>query len=69
MEAKMIKELKKGEYFTLKPYTDDEITEARVYVKEDYDRSERKYYAYKWADIWSGRYFKGSRVVYIGFTF
>lgn len=68
MTSKKLKELKKGEYFTLKPV--EEPSEAQVYVKDDYDRSERKYLAMKFTDIWgSGRYFKGDKVVYVDFTF
>ena len=36
-----IQELKKGDYFTLKPIA--EPKESQVYVYDGYDRSERKY--------------------------
>lgn len=67
MEAKKIKDLKAGEWFTLKPI--DEPKETQVYIKGEYDRSERKYECGKWCDISYGRYFKGDKVVYVGFTF
>lgn len=62
-----IKELKKGEYFTIKQI--DNPTENQVYVRGDYDRSERKYECYKFADVCSFRYFKGDKEVYTDFIF
>lgn len=35
-----LKDIKKGEYFTLKPIA--EPKESQVYIKEEYDRSEKK---------------------------
>ena len=62
-----IKDLKKGEYFTLKPYS--EPTENQVYVRGEYDRSERKYECGKFSDISYSRLLKGNTVVYTDFTF
>lgn len=67
MESKKIRDLKKGEYFTLKPI--EEPKETQVYIREDFDRSEGKYWGQKWSDISSGRFFSGDKVVYVGFTF
>lgn len=62
-----IRELKKGDFFTLRPV--DEPKESQVYVRDDYDRSEKKYGAYKFSDVNSFRSFKPTTQVYTGFTF
>lgn len=62
-----IKELKKGEYFTLKAI--DNPTEKQVYVKGDYDRSEKRYEAVNFADISKAKYLKPNTVVYVDFIF
>lgn len=67
MEAKKIKDLKKGEWFTLKPI--EEPAGMQVYVRGNYERSGKKYSCYKWADVNTERFFKGDKVVYVGFTF
>lgn len=60
-EMKPIKTLKKDQYFTLNPV--EEPKESQVWVFDGYDREERKYYAYKFADVNHGRYFKGDKLV------
>lgn len=67
MESKKLKELKRGEWFTLKPV--ETPRESQVYIKSDYDRSERKYWATKWSDIGDGKYVSGDKVVYVDFEF
>ena len=67
MESAKIKDLKKGELFTLKPI--ESPKDCQVYIREDYDRTEKKFWGQKWFDNCSGRYFDGNKVVYIGFTF
>jgi len=62
-----IKDLKKGEYFTLKQI--DEPKESQVYVRGEYDKSERKYECYKWDDVNNTRFYKGEKEVYTDFTF
>lgn len=62
-----VKDLKKGDYFTLKPIA--EPKESQVYVRDDYDRAEKKYTAYRFSDINSFRSLKPSTVVYTDFTF
>ena len=62
-----VKDLKKGEYFTLKPYS--EPTEKQVYIRGEYDRAERKYDCGKFDDISYSRLLKGNTVVYTDFTF
>lgn len=68
METKTIKQLKKGEFFTLKDYGENP-PEARVYIRGEYERSEKKYECEKFSDFCAYSLFKGSRVVYVGFTF
>ena len=64
----MLKDVKKGGYFTLKPIEDPK--ESQVYVKGDYDRSSKKFECQKFTDIWgNGRLLKGTTKVYIDFTF
>ena len=62
-----MKELKKGELFTLKPIANPR--ENQVFIRSDYDRSERKYWATKWTDIGDGKYIAGDREVYTDFEF
>lgn len=66
-EIKKIKDLKKGEWFTLKPI--EYPKESQVWSLEGYDRSTRKYWAVRWSDIGDSREFKGDKEVYTGFTF
>lgn len=67
MQSIKMKDLKKGEFFTLKPV--EQPRESQVYIKSDYDRSERKYWATKWTDIGDGKYVSGEKEVYIDFEF
>ena len=62
-----IKELKKGEFFTLKPIA--EPKEHQVYIKGEYDRAEKKYACDKFSDISACRYLKADTKVYTEFTF
>ena len=62
-----IKNLKKGEFFTLKAI--ENPTENQVWVKGDYDRTERKYVCYKFSDVCACRLFKGDKEVHTEFTF
>ncbi len=62
-----LKDLKKGEYFTLKPI--EEPKENQVYIRGEYDRTEKKYECGKFSDISYTRYIDGDREVYTDFTF
>lgn len=62
-----IKELKQGEWFTLKPIEDPK--ESQVYIRGAYDRSEKKYECGKFSDISYSRLLKGDTEVYTVFTF
>lgn len=62
-----LKDIKKGEYFTLKPIA--EPKESQVYIKEEYDRSEKKFLCGKFSDISASRLLKPDTTVYTDFTF
>lgn len=64
MQQSQLKALSKGEFFKLSP-TDS----APVWVRDCFDQSERKYWVYKFDDINAGKFVKGSRAVFSGFTF
>lgn len=67
MENKTIKDLKKGEFFTRKAI--DNPTETQVWIRGDYDRSEKKYEATRFDDINRTMLFKPSTPVYTEFVF
>lgn len=62
-----LRKLPQGTYFTLKPIENPK--ENQVYVKCGYDWSEKKFWAQKFSDISDGRYIRGDKEVYTGFTF
>lgn len=62
-----LKDLKLGEYFTLKPI--EEPKESQVYIRGEYDRSEKKYDCGKFSDISYSRMIDGNKEVYTDFTF
>ncbi len=70
MEEKLLKDVKPGEWFTLKrPADENYVPDNLVWVRDAYDHSERKYECYKWSDMnhWSLK--KGTCKVWVGFTF
>jgi len=67
MEQKALRDIKKGEFFTLKPY--EEPKDSQVFTKGDYDRSTKTFGCTRFSDFCDERFFKGSRIVYVGFTF
>ena len=67
MKQVLLKDLKKGEWFTLKPI--EEPNEMQVYVKDDYYRPEKVFICYKYGDVCYSRDFKGDRKVYTDFIF
>lgn len=62
-----LKDIKPGQYFTLRPV--EYPKPSQVYVKREYDRSERKYWAQKYDDISDGKYLRGDREVYVDSIF
>lgn len=61
-----IKELKKGEFFRL---VTKKGVGAKTYVRDEYDRSDKKYCAYDFFDVCAFRYFKPSQEVTTDFEF
>lgn len=61
-EAVPLKSLKKGAWFTIKPIAYP--TDKQVYIKDDYDREERKFMCGRCDDISYSTYFKGDKLVY-----
>lgn len=59
-----LKELKKGDFFKLK-----DLDTAIVYVRGEYDRSTKTYSCFKFEDVNDERFLKGSKKVFVGFTF
>lgn len=70
-----LKEIKKGEFFRLKDfdenanYEGDTKFENSVWIKGEYDRGSKTYSCTKFSDVCHEHFFKGSKEVYIGFTF
>lgn len=64
-----LKELKRGEFFVRKPMNGQEAKASQVYIKQDYDRSTKKYWCQKWDDISRVIELKGDAEVYQDFTF
>lgn len=62
-----LKNIKYGEYFTLKPIPEPKA--SQVYIKDKYDRAEKKYLCYKFSDVNAWRYLNGDTVVYTDFIF
>ena len=68
MYATTIRQLKKGDFFTLKPYG-DEPDARRVYIRGEYDRSSRRYCCNKFDDYNAWSLKRGDRIVYTDFIF
>ena len=62
-----IKDLKMGDYFTLKPIA--EPKESQVYVRGGYCKSDRKYDCNRFDDINACRRFPGDKEVFVDFVF
>ena len=67
VKAVFLKDVKNDEYFTLNPY--DYPNENQVWKKCGYDRSEKKYYCYNFADGSKERWWRGDKIVYVNFYF
>lgn len=64
-----IKELRLGEFFTLKDYGTNEVSEKVVWVRGEYDRSTRNYSCYKFTDVCHESFYKGDKKVFTDFIF
>lgn len=73
MKPTLLKNVKKGDYFTLtnkvKCNEDGEVLSKYVYIRSDYDRESKKYEVYKFDDVNDYRFMKGNRIVWIDFLF
>lgn len=67
MEKKMIKELKKGDFFTRKPV--ENPAENQVWIRGEYDRSAKAYEATRFDDINHSVLLGRATGVYTDFTF
>ena len=67
MEEKLLKDVKKGEFFTRKPLENPK--ETQVLIRGEYDRAAKKYEAIHFSDVWFCTYLKGTTKVYVGFTY
>jgi len=67
MVKKSVKELKKDQWFTLKPI--EEPKDNQVWVRGDYDRISKTYGANNFDDMNRERFFKGDKEVYVDFIF
>lgn len=66
-KGKALKDLKKGEWFTLKEIEYPDINQ--VWIKGDFDRSEKKYCCTRWDDINRDKLVAGDKIVYVDFIF
>lgn len=64
MTYAQLKDVKKGEFFRISP-----SDTAPVWVRDDYNRSTKKYECYKFDDMNHLGEFKGTRIVIIDFEF
>lgn len=62
-----LSELKKGEWFTLKSIA--EPKPSQVWIRGEYDRTEKRYSAINWEDMNRERFLSGDREVFTDFTF
>ena len=62
-----VKDLKKGEYFTLKPIA--EPKETQVYVRGEYDKESKTYSCCNFSDINSERFLKGNKEIFTDMIF
>ena len=67
METRTLKQLKKGEWFTLKSI--ENPNDTQVWIKGGYDRASKTYSCINFSDINRERFFKAGKAVFIGFTF
>ena len=59
---KAVRQLKYGEYFTLREI--EYPTEAQGWIRDEYDREEKAYHCYNFAETSKWRYLQGSKQVY-----
>ena len=62
-----VKDIKNGEFFTLKAI--NEPKESQVYIKGEYCRETKKYSCCKFNDVNNERFFDGSKEVFTNMIF
>lgn len=62
-----LKDLKKGDWFTLKNFS--EPKDNQVWIKNEYNRSSKKYLCIRYSDISDSKEVSGDKEVYTNFTF
>jgi hypothetical protein len=62
MRAVLLKNVKKGEVFKLRP-----TEKATVWIRDDYYREDKVYQYYSAYDVNRWGFNKGTRIVYVGF--
>lgn len=62
-----VKDLKKGDFFTKKQI--EFPSDRQVWVRGEYDRSEKRYECYRFADVNDVCYISGAKEVYTDFIF
>lgn len=62
-----LKDLKKGDWFTLKNFS--EPKDNQVWIKNEYNRSSKKYLCIRCSDISDSKEVSGDKEVYTNFTF
>lgn len=68
MKAILLKNVKLGDCFTLRP-VECVLNDSLVYVRGEYVRELKKYEVSKFVDITDSRFMRGDRIVYIDFIF
>lgn len=64
-----VKELPIGEYFCLKSQGEKEVPETKVWVRGEYDKTEKKYEIHRFDDVNHTRFVKGSTPAFLDFIF
>lgn len=67
MKSVLLRNVKNGDYFTLRPV--EEPKESQVYVRGDYNRDVKKFDVSKFSDVNDWRLMRGDRIVYVDFIF
>ena len=67
MKLKELKNKEPENWFTKKPI--EHPCESQVWIRSGYDRSEKKYWCYRWSNINDGMYISGDKEVYTDFIF
>ena len=62
-----LRDVKKGAWFTLKPIECPKP--SQVWIRGEYDRTEKRYSAINWDDMNRERFLSGNREVFVDFTF